>query len=356
MSKKGIRRHFASFEGVYTSGLYVKDPRVLTELCLIFDKVHIPNNLSLLLELAKRHDFSHSALQKLHEQDIKFDFDIKRPDAKSDPLLDELTDAQRSTVANYIIGTLLFNRENRELLGEVIEARTAGVSSSEEIVSHVEYATDDTSSQIYLSDKLYLGYNNGSDINSIVQSGAIPISDFPSSVIDSTSSIPFVQKFASLIALEAVRIAFPKTVQAQPDEILEARDRLRDHLPLFWQAMLKLGAANRKSLEEGSPEAEIKREAREIVEGDVRPALIELERKIELERRQWFYRVFGPIARHITLSAGKSLLPASGILKTAIVTGAGATLEIAEAIRTAQANSSNSDLTYLVELTSLFSD
>jgi hypothetical protein len=53
--KKDISKRTSEFKGILTSGFLIHDPRFVTTISLLFDKVYIPNNLEFVIEFSKKH-------------------------------------------------------------------------------------------------------------------------------------------------------------------------------------------------------------------------------------------------------------------------------------------------------------
>ena len=87
--------------------------------------------------------------------------------------------------------------------------------------------------------------------------------------------------------MKAVALTLPTMKPANSETILEAREQLRDLLPPFWGAMFKLSTYFKEHLEQGSPLQDIDQECEDYIDATVRPALIELNSKLNKERKEF---------------------------------------------------------------------
>ena len=80
--EKNILSSLTSFNGLYLSGFYIRNEATITALSLLFEKVHLPNQLELVIEFAKKHIIDPE--NKL--SDIKFKIEsINSADKDDDP-------------------------------------------------------------------------------------------------------------------------------------------------------------------------------------------------------------------------------------------------------------------------------
>lgn len=131
---------------------------------------------------------------------------------------------------------------------------------------------------------------------------------------------------------------------------MEARERLKDHLPTFWSSMLKLSAVLSERLKTESDEKDLQREVDHAVSTIVRPALIDLVSKMEKERKQWFYRILSPLAKGLLVLAGKPPSDLAALVSSSLTLGAEVVLDVAQQLRKVEALKQESGLAYVVEL------
>jgi len=142
-------------------------------------------------------------------------------------------------------------------------------------------------------------------INDCITSGSVPLTDTPDSpipaaILEVVDLKRFARLQASALAIQSLKIALPPFKEITDDEILEAREELRDQLIPFRIAMLALSPVVRQGIENNNSLAEIHREANYIAETRILPTLTELRKKLELERGKFWRRI---------ILKGSSILP-----------------------------------------------
>ena len=157
-------------------------------------------------------------------------------------------------------------------------------------------------------------------------------------------------EIATALAIKAVAMVLPGTKAAEEQVILEARNRLKDHLPPFWSSMLKLSAELRARLDSRQDKTTLQREVDDAVTMTVRPALIDLVSKLEKERKSWFYRILSPLAKGLRVLAGKPPTDLATLVSSSLVTASDVCLDVAQQLRKVEALKNDTGLIYCVEL------
>jgi len=145
-------------------------------------------------------------------------------------------------------------------------------------------------------------------------------------------------------------VVLPRTKAVDAETILEARERLRDYLPPFWAAMLKLSREIEQKTNSAMSPDDIGRQCQETVDTVVRPALVELREKLLKERRNWFYKIITPVARGLRVMIGRPPLTPVDLVYSGLSLGTSVGSEIIEEIARANLISQDSGLTYLLEV------
>ncbi|MDK2622450.1 hypothetical protein [Vibrio vulnificus] len=143
-------------------------------------------------------------------------------------------------------------------------------------------------------------------------------------LVSDTSEIPVpllsnkvrnVKLLTSILAEECVKITIPDCRSANPEEILEIREKLQDTLVPFRMSLQKLSGDLRNSLEEDMAIEDIKGEAKFIVESQIQPAVYELQKSIEKSNSKLLNNVFGKalswlpfVAKAYTMPTPENLL------------------------------------------------
>ncbi|HFI1564134.1 TPA: hypothetical protein ACGPLG_002587 [Yersinia enterocolitica] len=124
-----------------------------------------------------------------------------------------------------------------------------------------------------------------------------------------SNKVRSVKFLTSILAEECVKIAIPDCSSANPEEIFEIREKLKDTLVPFRMSLQKLSGDLRKSLEEDMAIEDIKGEAKFIVESQIQPAVFELQRSIEKSNSKLLNNVFGRILSWLPYVAKAYTMP-----------------------------------------------
>ena len=174
---------------------------------------------------------------------------------------------------------------------------------------------------------------------------------FHRSLDDRTSS-----QIAALLAMDAVRLVLPRMKAVRPSTILEARERLKDHLPPYWSAMLKLTRDLRSRIDADIGNEELRSEVQNLVDDTVRPALIDLKRKIGLDRKSWFYRILSPVSNEIRLLAGNPQMTRGQVLTSALALAVDVAMSVSPHSREIDSLKHDSGLTMVLEAEKMFAE
>jgi hypothetical protein len=340
---RSLLHQITRFEGVLCSGFFIPDPALVTALSLIFDRVHYLNQLEYAIELSKRVEIQLADPTKLHE------IRIEAQDGRDEDPLASLTCAQRETALAYLYLADEFLWRYALLFPDVF--RCSLLPNGEVLTATLIKKGTKGRLNTYNVRKNPLTVCTGgdSDLNRLISEGKIPI---VAEILPTTRSKTrySASQVASTLALKAVAMVLPATKAADSDTILEARERLRDHLPPFWSAMLKLSAELTQRLGDRATDKQLQLTTDDAVATIVRPALIDLVAKLEKERKLWFYRVLSPVAKGLRLVAGKPPTDLAGLVSSSLLVGADVGLDVANQLRHIEALKQQSGLTYLLEL------
>lgn len=343
--ERSLLHQLARFEGVFCSGFFIPDPALVTALSLIFDRVHYLNQLEYAIELSKRVKIQIADSSKL--RDIR----LEAVDGVEEDPLASLTPAQRETALAYIhladqffwhYALLFPNVFHCSLLpnGEVLTATLVKKGTKGKLNTYDVKRNPLT----VCTDGLH-------ELDRLISEGKIPIVGevFPTRQGKAKARYS-ANQVAATLALKSVAMVMPATKAADSETILEARERLRNHLPPFWSAMLKLSAELTERLGDKATAKQLQLETDHAVATTVRPALIDLVAKLEKERKQWFYRVLSPVAKGLRVLAGKPPTDLAGLISSSLALGADVSLDVANQLRKVAALKQESGLTYLLEL------
>lgn len=357
-SKASLAQQLSRFDAVFCSGFFIPDPAVVTALALLFERVHFTNNLEYVIEFARKYRFNFTEPLEIPEPELTpTDALNKTPvdNTEDDPLY-SLKPEHKKTAHAYLYFADQFFMEYALLFPDVFYCShlpNGEVLSAELIREKVD---GDLNEYKVTRNPLIVTMGGVQELQRLEAEGKIPvISNVIPSKTSKRKSPQSAEKIAAMLALHSVAMVLPATKDADADTILEAREKLKNHLPPFWSAMLKLSVELKERLGEQATDEDLNRECQHAVNTIVRPSLIDLVDKLEKERKQWFYRILSPVATGLRVLAGKPPLDATGLISASVQLSAGVTLDVAEQIRKVKAMESETGLAYLIELHKGFS-
>ena len=118
-----------------------------------------------------------------------------------------------------------------------------------------------------------------------------------------------VRDLTSILAEECIRISLPQCQDISAEDILTAREKLKDVLVPFRMSMQKMSINLRAAIKDGTGIEDIRSEAKFIVESSIEPALFDMKQKIEIDRDKLWLKVFGSIVSWIPFVAKAFLAP-----------------------------------------------
>lgn len=347
-----------NFKAVYSSGIFIPEPSAVCALSLLFEKVYLPRNLKLIEEFAKKFRFT-GKIQTAEElfQELFFTDDKMKANVKSFGFIDEdksdlfhhLTNAQKQTAYLYLIRGIRFALAYDSLFPEVFE--TQFYKGGE--VTAINKDESNTEKNVFRATiAMDLDFDEeDDDFPRLLSQGYIPVVDnnwgnqMPHKGMDEMSA----RQIAALLAMESIDIIFPKTRGVHPEIILEARERLSDHLPPFWSAMLKLSVEMKSRIKECKSSKETFGESQYLVDTLVLPALIDLQQKMLKEKKDWFYKILSPIQKGLRVMVGKPPLTQQQLITNALVLGSDVLVSAAENMRAIESLKQEAGLTFLLE-------
>jgi hypothetical protein len=189
-----------------------------------------------------------------------------------------------------------------------------------------------------------------------IQNNWITISDvssLPTPVVENARQS--ADYLASVIALELISVSVPLVEFTNPDDILEARDKLAGELTEFRVLMLRMAGDLRRLLSSEANHETVRREARFLVNTKLEPILFEVKKRISQEKKKLWWRLFGKVAKNIPLVVGSFLDPTSVCLSKAIQVGVKDASELLNQANGITAMSSTG-ISYLMKLEGIFTE
>lgn len=339
----------AEFRAVYCSGAFIPSQTAVTALSLLFEKVHLPNNVEIVKDFATRFKFT--------SWSSPFEIDgiqISAEDGE-DPFSD-LSPAQRDTALKYISESMRFAYRNEALFGEVFESEFF----SDNKIMEVELVKEGGPGELntYNVKLANSGVLRGGDENyfsSLIDKGYVPVIGryHPETSVTGKAADVTAKQLATLLAMKSIEMMLPQVRAVRPEEILEAREKLREQLPPFWSAMFKTSVELKKIISNAKDHYEVEKEAVDLVDRTIRPAVIDLVTKLEKERKDWFYKILAPVRSGLRLLVGNPLLTQQQLLTNALVLTSDACVSIAENLRSIDSLKREAGLSYLLDLSDI---
>lgn len=349
---KSSKPKYETFEAVYTSGLIIDDS-LLTALCLIFDKIHILNNLEFAIEFSKKYRFEYISDKILElAKGIKIE-PLSEGYNEPNPL-SILNEEQAFTAKCYLSTSFAFGLRYNSLF----EAGVINCSLFEHNqpikVELIRKGKPGESNTYAVSHNPQIVTTNGiEELDQMVENGKVPILGYPHVQLGNveTESEKFTaSQFASILAFKSLNLVLPQTKPVDDDTILEARERLKDHILPFWSSMLYLTGFYRSLLNQNISSSDIEKECEFIIDTHVRPKLIDLNQKMIKERKGWFGKIITHVADGVKIFAAKPPLTTTDLLTTAVAAGANITLDAISESMKLGTSTKQSGLTLLIEL------
>jgi hypothetical protein len=353
MNSKELSKRLTQFEGIYMSGFFINNPTYITALALLFDKVHIPNHLEFVIEFSKRFRFAEP--KDIERAELKMNF--IRVDTEtfekigSENPLEGLSPDEIKTAERYLYHSHQFCIHNHELFPEVF---TTDLLQNNEVfdVELIEKGVNGALNKYRVKTNPMTVTTDGLDMLSTrIKRGAVPIlgmDKIGSGLIKNETSS--AKSIATLLAMKSIEMMLPPVKSANPQDILEAREKLSDFLPPFWSAMLKFSVESKNIISNCSSIEEALMECQNIVDLNIRPTLIGLNEKLIKERKNWFYKVISNVGKGVKLVVGKPKLTNFDLLATSVSCSTDIALDYMNHKMKIDALKEEAGLTYLLKL------
>ena len=176
MTNKKYKSKFESFEAIYTSGLII-NPSLLTSLCIIFDRIHILNNIEYVISFAKTYTLS-SPISKIRKTLIKETQIIIKDKQNKMDLLAELNDEEKFIAKIYIFNALKFADENLPLLRNIIDNRLYQRKTPVKLIQKTDLSTSPEYVDFSIPGSRFL-INGLNELNAMVENGCVPVFGTP---------------------------------------------------------------------------------------------------------------------------------------------------------------------------------
>lgn len=339
-------KNVTKFSAIYCSGLIVPKQATVVALGMLFEKVYLPNNIEYAVEFAKRF--------RINGDSGRYkSINIESDDPTAGDPLTALAPLERETALKYIDWAVACAQRNQALFGPVIESALFENNSPMEAKLIRQGAIGELNTyEVSMSPMQLTGEDEG-HLAKMISSGYVPVVGSvpwgrPIGGVKSQNAA--AKELAAMLAIHSVEMLFPATIDAPAELVLEARDKLRDQLPLFWSTMLKLTSDLKLAIKDCQSHEELSNVARDIVDTQVRPALIDLNHKIELERKQWFYKIFGGFFQGLKVVAANPPMTPEQLIRSSLMLGADTIANTAAQMHKVDIMKREAGLTYLLDL------
>ena len=340
-----LSHQLSKFEAVFCSGFLIPDPAITTALSLLFEKVYFLNNLEFVLDFSKRYEFVISSDEKIPEAKLT------PMNSSDDDPLSSLTPAKRKTAETYLFLADKFFVHNALLFPNVFYCTLLpkGEVLSAKLIK--EKVDGELNEYEVTKNPLIVSMEGLAELDHYITEGKVPIlSNVVNHKTKSLEGPISASQAAATLALKSIAMVLPTTQKADGETILEAREKLRNHLPPFWSAMLKLSVELQSRLDTKLDQTKLQRECDNAVSTIVRPALIDLVDKMEKERKLWFHKILSPLSLGLGVLVGKPPVTPFELAATSLKLGADIALDVSTQIQKVENMKRETGLTYLIEL------
>lgn len=365
MDYKSLQNDLVKFKGVLCSGFFIADPKMVTALALLFEEVHFLNHLDYIKEFSKKYRIIHKKIDKdieigklkcqltpmSMEECISTGMDTQEFEySEDDPLID-LTEQQKNTVYKYLMLSRQFCLSHATLFGDVFKTDMYPDSEVFKVDLIKKNITPDGKNQYEVKEnKQLISAGQDDRFSKLLYEGAIPIVANTNGILKNSTSLHNNKSVASFLAMQSISMMFPGTKETNASNILEARHKLRNELPPFWSSMLKLSNEMNHLINEQSSTKDLICESSRIVETIVRPSLIDLTRKLEYEKKDWFHKILSPVSKGLRILAGKPPVNMQELLSSSLLLGADVATDFSSELKKVEMLKRESGLVYLLEL------
>jgi hypothetical protein len=346
-----LSQQLSKFEAVFYSGFLIPDPAITTALALLFEKVYFLNNLEFVLDFSKRYKFAVSPDKEIPE--VK----LTSMNSSDENPLSGLTPSQRRTAKTYLFLADQFFVHNARLFPDVFYCTLLpkGEVLSVELVK--EKVDGKLNEYKVTKNSLTVSMEGLTELDRYIAEGKVPIlSNVVKHKNKSLESPISASQAAASLALKSIAMVLPTTQKANAETILEAREKLRNHLPVFWSSMLKLSVELQGRLDDKLDQTQLQRECDNAVNTIVRPALIDLVDKMEKDRKLWFHKILSPLSLGLGVLVGKPPITPFELATTSLKLGTDIALDVSNQIQKVENMKRETGLTYLIELHKVLSN
>lgn len=347
MKEKELSKRLSTFQGAYLSGFFMTNQSMVTAMSLLFEKIYLPNQLELVIELSKKYRIDTSIKEELQMKFERIDGDeliIENP-------LEGLTEAQQKTAKDYLITAHGFCIRNYELFPSIFETDLLKNNQVFDVELVKKGENGKLNTYNVKTNPLQVTTDGLHELENKLKRGFVPLLGLDEFDLSTTkiNNIPN-SSIATLIAMKSIEMVLPATKSVEPGLILEAREKLSDHLPQFWSVMLKFSKEGQEIIKNSNSIEEANTECRNLVDTTIRPVLIDLNEKLIKDRKNWFHKILSPIGNSLKFIIGKPNLTNLDLLTTSMSLATDVGIDYLSHKRKLNELKDEAGLTYLIKL------
>lgn len=347
MNSKDLSKQLSRFEGAYLSGFFIDNPAMITASALLFEKIYLPNQLEMVIEISKKYRISFAEFEKYGMTFTEINGNVQ---TTANPL-SHLNDEQSKTAQAYLILAHQFCMRNHELFPTVFE--TDLLKNNEVFDVKLVKKGENGALNTYnvKPNPIQVTTEGQMALENRIKNGSVPIIGLDNIDAGLLNSRKIPDKsVAALLAMQSIEMLLPGTKAVEPQIILEARDRLSNHLPQFWSAMLKFSKDGKIIIDQSKNIQEAICECQNIIDTTIRPILIDINEKIIREEKNWFYRILSPVGEKIKFVIGKPSLTNMDLLTASMSLATDIGTDYLQHKRKLNELKDEAGLTYLIKL------
>ena len=200
------------------SGTLIPTPPAVTALCLLFEKVYLPNQLELVRDFARIFRFGSRERSDSDWTNVA----LEAMDGSKDDPLAGLTESQRNTALQYLHWSMRFALVYSPLYGKVFETNCfeGGCPLAVKLIK--KGAPDELNLYEVKSRSMMMSTDDSEAFPRLVEAGYIPILAYGGTVGHITPKQSNALGLTALLAMKTLAMALPQVKGAHPELILEA--------------------------------------------------------------------------------------------------------------------------------------
>lgn len=348
MKAKELSKKLSSFEGAYLSGFFMMNPAMVTAMSLLFEKIYLPNQLEIVIELSKKYQ-----IETTIDKNMKMTFErvADNNEIIVENPLENLSPLQQRTAQEYLILAHQFCIRHHELFPTVFQTELLEDNNVFDVELIKKGENGALNTYRVQTKPLQVTMEGLHELEKKLKNGSVPIVGLGELNLNTVKieNIPD-SSIAALIAMQSIEMLLPATKGVKPQIILEAREKLSDHLPQFWSVMLKFSVDGKKIIQNAKTIEEATKECRNLVDTTIRPVLIDLNEKIIKEKKNWFHKILSPVGNTMKLLVGKPNLTNLDLLTTSMSLATEVGIDYVNHKRKLNQLKDEAGLTYLLKL------